>query len=278
MKKIRYETAIANNILWLPLQPQKNMTMQEKSDNAQKPARLPFLMGLRDGIPIGLGYFAVAFSLGIIAKKAGLTAFAGFICSLFTRASAGEYGAYSLISAEATFAELALMCVITNLRYLLMGASLTQKFAPDTPQWKRILVACCITDEVFGISIAYKGYLAPSYTYGAMLIAGVLWAAGTASGIIAGGALPANIVSALSVALYGMFIAIIIPPAKKDKAVLGAVLTGFILSWLCSALPFTSGINSGTRTIILTIVISAAAALLRPVSIKPGTFGPKGMQ
>lgn len=234
----------------------------------------PFLNGMRDGIPIGLGYFAVAFSLGIIAKKAGLTSFEGFICSLFTRASAGEYGAYSLIAVNATLFELALMCVITNLRYLLMGASLTQKFHPDTPQWKRILTACCITDEVFGISIAYKGWLAPSYTYGAMLVAGILWAAGTAAGITAGGTLPANIVSALSVALYGMFLAIIIPPSRKDANVLKAVAAGFATSWICSVLPPLSNCDPGMRTIIITILISAIIAWLAPVSAKPKSFGP----
>lgn len=234
----------------------------------------PFLNGMRDGIPIGLGYFAVAFSLGIIARKAGLTSFEGFICSLFTRASAGEYGAYSLIAINATLLELTLMCIITNLRYLLMGASLTQKFNPDTPLWKRILTACCITDEIFGISIAYKGYLAPSYTYGAMLVAGVLWASGTAAGITAGGTLPASLVSALSVALYGMFLAIIIPPSRKDANVLKAVSASFILSWLCSVLPPLSHIDSGTRTIILTIAISAVIAWLKPVSTKPKALGP----
>lgn len=226
----------------------------------------PFRRGLRDGIPIGLGYFAVAFSLGIIACSAGLNAVEGFIGSLFTRASAGEYGVYSSIAVQASLAEVVLICVIANLRYLLMGASLTQKFHPDTPQWKRLLTACCITDEVFGISIAYKGYLAPSYTYGAMLISGVMWAAGTATGIIAGGALPVNIVSALSVALYGMFIAIIIPPSRKDHNILAAVSVGFLLSWLCATLPYVSKMNSSTRIIVLTILISAAMAWLRPVS------------
>ena len=234
----------------------------------------PFIDGMRDGIPIGLGYFAVSFSVGIIARKAGLTPIEGFIGSLFTRASAGEYGSYSLIAAGTTLLELAVMCIIANLRYLLMGASLTQKFHPDTPLWKRILVACCITDEVFGISIAYRGYLAPSYTYGAMLVAGILWAGGTAAGIIAGGTLPANIVSALSVALYGMFIAIIIPPSRKNRDIRIAVAASFILSWLCATLPYISGISSGTRTILLTISISAIMAWLRPVSTERKAFGP----
>ncbi len=225
----------------------------------------PFRRGLQDGIPIGLGYFAVAFSLGIVAGNAGLNAPQGFIGSLLTRASAGEYGVYSSIAIRASLAEVAIICIITNLRYLLMGASLTQKFHPDTPQWKRLLTACCITDEIFGISIAYKGYLAPSYTYAAMLAAGTMWAAGTTSGIIAGGVLPAKIVSALSVALFGMFIAVIVPPAKRDRRILAAVAASFLLSWLCALLPQVSEINYGTRTIILTVLISVAMALLRPI-------------
>lgn len=236
----------------------------------------PFRMGMRDGIPIGLGYFAVSFSIGIVAKKAGLGAVDGFLCSLLTRASAGEYGSYSLIAAGASVAEIALMCIITNLRYLLMGASLTQKFHPDTPQWKRILTACCITDEVFGISISYRGYLAPSYTYGAMLVAGLMWAGGTAAGIIAGGTLPANLVSALSVALYGMFIAIIIPPARGDRALLWAIAASFLFSWMFATLPVLREINAGTRTIVLTIVIASAVALIKPISERQGTIGPVG--
>lgn len=237
----------------------------------------PFVCGVRDGIPIGLGYFTVAFSLGIIARKAGLTAVEGFIGSLLTRASAGEYGVYTQIATEAAFAEVALMCIVTNLRYLLMGASLTQKFHPDTPQWKRVLLACCITDEVYGISIAYRGWLAPSYTYGAMLISGLMWASGTASGIIAGSTLPVNIVSALSVALYGMFLAIIVPPAKRDRALLIAVIVSFLASWLLQITPVIREMDAGMRTIILTVVISAAAAWIRPVRTEKGAFGPKGL-
>lgn len=233
-----------------------------------------FTDGIRDGFPIGLGYYAVAFSLGIIASKAGLNAVTGFLSSLFTRASAGEYGAYSLIALAAAYSEVAAMCVITNLRYLLMGAALTQKFSASTSLFKRILVACCITDEIFGISIARKGDLEPAYPFGATVIAGTMWAAGTASGIIAGGALPAGIVSALSVALYGMFIAIIIPPARQDKAVRIAVLASFLLSWGCAAAPFMKAVSPGMRTIILTIAISAVAALLSPVSTEEGSYGP----
>lgn len=224
-----------------------------------------FIRGLHDGIPIAMGYFAVAFSLGIIAGKVGLSAVEGFLGSFFTRASAGEYGVYTLIGVGASYGEIVAMSLVTNLRYILMSTALTQKFSPQTGLAKRLLVSCCITDEVFGISIAYPGHLVPSYPLGAMLIAGIFWAAGTASGIIVGGALPTHIVAALSVALYGMFIAIIIPPAKKDRATLVAILASFCLSWLCGVIPWTSTINTGTRTIILTLVISIIAAIIKPV-------------
>lgn len=224
-----------------------------------------FLSGLRDGIPIALGYFAVAFSLGIIASKADLPAAMGFISSFFTRASAGEYSTYTLMAAGAAYIEVFCMSIVANIRYLLMGAALSQKFAPETSIWHRILVGCCITDEVFGISIAYPGHLAPSYTYGAALISTFFWAAGCASGIIAGDVFPQHIVSALSVSLYGMFIAIIIPPAKKDRGVMCAIIASFILSGLCAITPYISTMSNGMRTIVLTIVISAIAAVLRPV-------------
>ena len=224
-----------------------------------------FLKGVRDGIPIAMGYYAVAFSLGIIARKAGLSWCDGFIGSLFTRASAGEYGVYSLIITGAAYAEVVMMCFITNIRYLLMSTALSQKLPEHTPMRHRLAVACCVTDEIFGISIAYPGMLEPAYTYGASTIAGFLWAAGTASGIIAGDILPVYIVSALSVALYGMFIAIIIPPAKTDKAVLAAVAVSFAVSGLSAIAPYVSQISPGMRTIILTIVISAAAAIIKPV-------------
>lgn len=224
-----------------------------------------FLRGVRDGIPIALGYYAVAFSLGIIAGGIGLTPLMGFIGSFFTRASAGEYGVYTLVAVSASYVEVVGMSLITNLRYLLMSTALSQKFSEGTSLLKRIGVALCVTDEIFGISIAYPGHLAPSYTFGAAAISTVFWAAGTASGIIAGDVLPANIVSALSVALYGMFLAIIFPPSKKDKAVGIAVMVSFALSGLCAIMPVISQLSGGTRTIILTIIISAAAAIIKPV-------------
>lgn len=226
------------------------------------------LLGFRIGIPIALGYFAVAFSLGIIAKQAGLTAAIGFVSSFFTRASAGEYGVYTLVAAQATYVEIVAMCLVTNLRYMLMSAALSQKIAPDTSWFHRVLMACCVTDEIFGISIARMGYCPPAYTYSAALISALFWASGCALGIVAGGLLPTNIVAALSVALYGMFIAIIMPPARLDRHVLYVVIASFVLSGGCSIAPVIGSWSSGTRTIVLTIMISAVAAWLNPLEVK----------
>lgn len=224
-----------------------------------------FKEGMRDGIPIGLGYLAVSFSLGVAAKSAGLTAFQGFISSLLNNASAGEYAGFTVIAANASYLEMILMTLIANARYLLMSCALSQKFAPDTPLRHRLLVGYDVTDEIFGITIARPGILNPYYTYGAIVIAAPCWAGGTALGVIAGNLLPLRVVSALSVALFGMFLAVIIPPARKNRVVAAFVLISFLASFAAANLPYISLLSGGTRTIILTIVISAAAAALFPI-------------
>lgn len=184
-------------------------------EQSTKFSRKVFCEGMRDGFPIALGYFAVAFSLGIAARNAGLTPVQGFLASILNNASAGEYAAFTLIAAGATYWEVAVITLIANARYLLMSCALAQRFSPATPFFHRLLIGYDVTDELFGITIARPGYLNPYYTYGAILLAAPAWAIGTALGIIAGNALPLRVVSALSVALYGMFLAIIIPPARK---------------------------------------------------------------
>ncbi len=223
-----------------------------------------FLEGVRDGIPIALGYFAVAFSLGIAARNAGLTAFQGFVASTLCTASAGEYALFTMIGAGATYLETAILTLITNARYFLMSCALSQKIDPKMPNYHRFLFGAAVTDEIFGISIARPGYLDPRYNYGAMAAAVPAWALGTALGILMGNWLPARVVSALSVALYGMFLAIIIPPMKKDRAVALCVVVGFAASWAAGALAPLASLSAGTRTIALTVGISSAAALLFP--------------
>lgn len=221
--------------------------------------------GLRDGIPIAMGYMAVAFSLGIIAAKAGLSAPEGFLSSFFTRASAGEYGTYTLVAVQAAYAEVIAMCLVVNLRYMLMSAALSQKIAPGTSWVHRLLMACCVTDEIFGISIAHPGYTPPAYTYSAALISTLFWASGCAIGIVAGSLLPQPMVTALSMSLYGMFLAIIIPVVHNDRDVLYVLIASFVMSGLCAVAPVVGQWSSGMRTVVLTIVISAVAAWLKPI-------------
>ena len=223
------------------------------------------LKGLRDGVPISLGYFAVSFSLGIAARNAGFTAFQALLMSLFNNASAGEFAAFTLVGAGAGYLEVALMTLVTNARYLLMSCALSQKLPADTPLLPRLLIGFDVTDEIFGVSIAYPGRLNPVYTYGVILAALPGWALGTFFGVLMGNALPVRLVSALSVALYGMFIAVIVPPARQSCVLAGLIVISMAASLLFARLPLLSGLSTGMRVIILTVVLSAAAAVLFPV-------------
>ena len=229
-------------------------------------SRQVLVNGIRDGIPIGLGYFAVSFSLGIAARKAGLSPFQGFLASLFNNASAGEYAAFTLIAANAGYLQVAIITLIANARYLLMSCALAQRFSPDTPFFHRFLIGYDVTDELFGITIARPGWLNPYYTYGAILVAAPAWSIGTALGIIAGNLLPLRAVSALSVALYGMFLCNHHSPGEKEPCGSGSCCRQlFFLSFICSYLPGISTLSDGTRTILLTVLISCAGAILFPV-------------
>ena len=239
----------------------KEAAMKQTHSNSR---RSVYFEGLRDGFPIGLGYFAVSFSLGIAARNAGLTVTQGLLSSLLCNASAGEYALFTLIGSGAACVEIALATLIINARYLLMSCALSQRMSPDMPFYHRFFVGFDVTDELFGITIARPGCVEPRYFYGAMTASIPMWAAGTALGIFMGNLLPARIVSALSVALYGMFLAIIVPPAKENRVVLGCVLSAFAASAAFAFLPVLRDLSSGNRTIILTVVISALAAVLLP--------------
>ncbi len=224
--------------------------------------------GLRDGIPIAMGYFAVAFSLGIAGRNAGLTPLQGFVISILNHASAGEYAGITAIAAMAPYWELALTILITNARSLLMSCALSQKFAPETSLWHRIGVGFGITDEIFGVTMARPGTVEPLYPYGAMLISIPSWATGTALGIVAGNILPLRMVSALSVALYGMFLAIIIPPARKNRVVGVLVVLSFLTSFALGKAAGTfqlEWLTGGTQVILLTLLLAGGAAALFPI-------------
>ena len=207
------------------------------------------------------------------ATPPGLTPFQGLVASLLNNASAGQYAGFTLIALRASLWEVALMTLVVNARYLLMSCALSQKFAPSTPLRHRLAVGVDVTDELFGIAIARPGFLEPAYYYGAMLASIPCWAAGTALGVAVGNVLPLRVVSALSVALYGMFLAVIVPPARKNKVVAGLVAVSFALSFAAAKLPALAEVSSGTKTILLTVLIAAGAALLFPVKEREGGSG-----
>ena len=224
-----------------------------------------FRKGFRAGIPICMGYFAVAFAMGITARNAGMNALQSGVMSLTMLASAGEFAAISLISSHAGILEIITTTLIVNLRYFLMGCALSQKVDEKTSIAHRLLLSYCITDELFGISTAVEGKLNPFYTYGATGISAFGWTAGTVLGVLMGNILPHWLVNALSVALYGMFLAVIIPASKKNHFIGILVILSMLCSLAFSLIPVLRDISSGFRVIILTLLIAGTAAWIRPV-------------
>lgn len=224
-----------------------------------------FRRGIQNGVPIALGYFAVSFTLGIAARNAGLSPLQGALASVTTLASAGQFAGFQVIAAGATYLEMAIMMLVINARYMLMSCSLSQKLAPDLPFYHRLLIGWGVTDEIFGVAVTVPDTLNPWYNYGMMAISIPGWTIGTFIGIAVGNVLPVSVVSALSVGLYGMFLAIIIPPARTDRVIAGLVAVSMLASLAMAKLPLLCSISGGTRTIILTILIAGGAAVLFPV-------------
>ena len=243
----------------------QNNPHNETEHSLPRGRRAWVLKGLRDGFPICMGYFAVSFALGIEARNVGLTAFQSFLMSTGMVASAGEFAALLLIASHAGVFEMVSTCLIVNLRYFLMSCSLSQKLSSKTHMIHCFGIAYRITDEIFGLSSAVPGYLPPFYTYAVTVISVAGWSGGTVMGVLVGNILPAAAVNALGVSLYGMFLAIIIPPAKETPFIGGLVAVSMALSWLFSVLPLTAGISSGFKVIILTLLLAGAAAAVRPI-------------
>ncbi len=225
-----------------------------------------FKRGFRNGIPIFLGYLAVSFTFGIAARDAGLSSLQTILISATNLTSAGQFAALGIIAAQASYIEMALTQLVINLRYCLMSSSLSQRFDEKMKPHHRFLIAFGVTDEIFGVSSAYlQENVPPAYCYGLIAASWPGWVLGTALGCLSGSVLPSGVLSALGVALYGMFIAIIVPPAKNNKVLLGIVAISMLSSLVFAITPILKEISSGFRVIILTLAIAGVAAYFFPV-------------
>lgn len=228
-------------------------------------AKKEFFRGIRNGLPVSAGYFAVSFSLGILMRNAGLDPLEGLVMSLVNNTSAGEAAAVGIIASGGSYLEMAVNQLVINLRYFLMSAALTVHLSKELPLSRRLVVGFDVTDEIFACLISQKKPVSEFFAYGLAVITIPGWAAGTVLGIIFGDILPPTVVSALSVALYAMFTAVIIPPARKDRRLALLVVVSMLASLVFTLDPLFRFISEGMKIIILTLVLSAAAALIWPV-------------
>ena len=224
----------------------------------------PFFKGLRDGIPIALGYLSVSFGFGILCINLGLSVLTASGISLSNLTSAGQVAGVQIIAAGGTLIEMVLTQLVINLRYSLFAISLSQKLDASFTTPHRILASFGITDEIFAVSYAQEGKVKPPYMYGVILISAAGWVSGTFLGAALGQVLPESVSAAMGIMLYGMFLAICVPPARKDRGVLVAVIAAAMCSILFNTLlTFVSG---GFAVIISALTSAAICALLFPVA------------
>lgn len=222
-----------------------------------------FRRGMLGGLPIFLGYLSVSFGFGIMAVGAGLTPFQAALTSLTNLTSAGQTAGVGVIAAAGSLLEMALVQLTINIRYALMALSLSQKLDPSFTTPHRFFAGFGITDEIFGVCAAQKEPLRPFFMYGMIAVSTAGWVTGTALGAAAGELLPEQITAALGILLYGMFLAIIIPPVKKSRSLLVVLLTAAALSIACKyLLPMISG---GFAVIICAVTAAVLGALIFPV-------------
>lgn len=220
--------------------------------------------GIKDGIPIGLGYFSVSFSFGILAVAEGLTWWEALLISMTNLTSAGQFAGLTVMTSAGSLAELAMTQFIINLRYALMSISLSQKVNNKFKVFSRAVLGFGITDEVYAVAMGNKGTISRSYFTGLIIIPYIGWALGTLGGAICGNILPEIICDALGIALYGMFIAIVLPPMKHDNKIISVVAIAIIISLIFNYVPVVNNISSGFTIIISSVVAAAIGALLYP--------------
>ena len=228
-------------------------------------ARRDFLSGLKDSVPIGLGYLSVSFGLGILAVSSGLSVLTAVIISMTNLTSAGQVAGIAVIAGGGGYIEMALAQLVINMRYALMSLSLSQKLDGKFTNLSRLAVSFGITDEIFAVASGKSGEVSKHYMGGLISLPFMCWSLGTLLGGCAGEILPEKIKAALGIAIYGMFVAIIVPAAKKNKGVLFTAALAAALSCAFRYIPLLSRVSSGFAVIICAVPAAAAAALLFPV-------------
>lgn len=223
-----------------------------------------FKKGLKSGVPIGLGYFPVSFTFGFLTIAGGLPAWAGILISLTNLTSAGQFAGMNLIIAGAGYGEIALTTFVINLRYMLMSLALSQKIDKNIPIWQRMIFAFGITDETFVVSSMEKTPVKAGYMFGLIIFPIVGWNLGTICGALISGTLPQDLQNAMGIALYAMFIALIVPAARDSMKVFLVVIIAVAVTCLMKYVPVFAFISSGFRIIIATVIASAAGAWLFP--------------
>ena len=221
--------------------------------------------GLRDGIPIAAGYFSVSFTFGMLAVQDGMSPFHAVLISLLNLTSAGQFAGLTVIVSGASLLEMALTQLVINIRYALMSVSLSQKLDSSVKTFQRMLIAYGNTDEIFAVASSKPGSVGSRYMYGLIFLPVLGWVGGTLTGAVASTLLPAAVISALGVALYGMFIAIVVPVAKECREVLIVVGAALVFSTAFYYLPVLQEISSGFTIIICTVAAAGIGAVLFPV-------------
>ena len=239
------------------------VTMRKKSE---------YKDGLLSGLPIGIGYFPVSFTFGIMAVNGGMKPFFAIIMSLTNLTSAGQFAGTNLIFSGASYLTIAAAMFVINIRYMLMSVSLSQKLAPKTGLLSRLIFGFGITDEAFAVASVRLEPLTTRYMLGLMTLPIVGWTLGTAAGALLSGILPPALQSAMGVALYAMFIAIIIPPAKKEKPILFGILIAVAVSCALNYIPIFGSISSSLKPLISAIIAALIMAVSAPIEVKEETI------
>lgn len=229
-----------------------------------------FSAGMREGMPVCIGYFSVSFGFGAMAVAQGLTVLQSVLISAANLTSAGQFAGLTVIAAGAAMLEMVLTQLVINSRYALMSLALGQRLGPGVGTGKRLAMAFFNTDEIFALAMARREPVTPAYFLGAGFVAAAGWVSGTALGAFAGTVLPLSLRTALGVMLYGMFIAIVVPPAREEKPMLAALVLALVFSCLFAWVPGLRSVSAGLAIVICTVTAAAICAALFPLEDEEG--------